>query len=75
LGRITDGERGEGPLEGPVEHWAETLTRWATGLGLDTFVLWPGEPSREQVERFASDVAPAVRREVERARSGAGARS
>jgi alkanesulfonate monooxygenase SsuD/methylene tetrahydromethanopterin reductase-like flavin-dependent oxidoreductase (luciferase family) len=74
-GRITDGERGEGPLEGPVEHWAETFTRWATELGLDTFVLWPGEPSREQVERFASDVAPAVRREVERARSGAGARS
>jgi alkanesulfonate monooxygenase SsuD/methylene tetrahydromethanopterin reductase-like flavin-dependent oxidoreductase (luciferase family) len=69
-GRITDGDRGEGPLDGPVDHWAETLSRWATELGLDTFVFWPGEASREQIERFASDVAPAVRREVERARSG-----
>ncbi len=74
-GRITDGERSEGPLDGPVEHWVETLARWVTELGLDTFVFWPSELERQQVERFAAEVAPAVRMEVDRSRSGAGAAS
>jgi alkanesulfonate monooxygenase SsuD/methylene tetrahydromethanopterin reductase-like flavin-dependent oxidoreductase (luciferase family) len=52
---------GEGPLQGPVEHWVETLTGWATDLGFDTFVFWPDAEWREQIELFAGEVAPAVR--------------
>lgn len=59
-GTITDGARGE-LLEGPSEHWVETLADWATRLHVDTFVFWPKEATPEQVERFATEVAPAVR--------------
>jgi len=48
-----------GALDGPVEGWTDTLTGWATELGLDTFVLWPSDAA--QVERFAAQVVPAVR--------------
>ena len=62
-GAITDGERGDGPLDGPTEHWVETLSGWAERLAVDTFVLWPsGNDPAGQVERFARDVVPAVRR-------------
>ena len=62
-GAITDGERGDGPLDGPTEHWVETLSGWAERLAVDTFVLWPsGDDPAAQVERFARDVVPAVRR-------------
>jgi alkanesulfonate monooxygenase SsuD/methylene tetrahydromethanopterin reductase-like flavin-dependent oxidoreductase (luciferase family) len=59
-GAITDGARGE-LLEGPVEYWAETLAEWATELHVDTFVFWPRDATPSQVERFAAEVAPAVR--------------
>jgi alkanesulfonate monooxygenase SsuD/methylene tetrahydromethanopterin reductase-like flavin-dependent oxidoreductase (luciferase family) len=62
-GAITDGERGGGPLDGPPDHWAETLAGWADRLSVDTFVLWPrGDDLAGQVERFADEVVPAVRR-------------
>jgi alkanesulfonate monooxygenase SsuD/methylene tetrahydromethanopterin reductase-like flavin-dependent oxidoreductase (luciferase family) len=48
-----------GPPDG---DWAETLTGWATEIGLDTFVLWPRDAG--QVERFAGEVVPAVREAV-----------
>ncbi len=47
-GELTDGARGEGPLDGPPEHWVETLARWAEELSLGA-VLMPAE-SLEQVE-------------------------
>jgi alkanesulfonate monooxygenase SsuD/methylene tetrahydromethanopterin reductase-like flavin-dependent oxidoreductase (luciferase family) len=59
-GTVTDGTLGE-LLQGPPEHWVETLADWATRLHVDTFVFWPQEAVREQVERFAADVVPAVR--------------
>jgi Epoxide hydrolase N terminus len=34
-------QRGGQGLNGPVELWIESLTEWATDLGLDTFVFWP----------------------------------
>jgi alkanesulfonate monooxygenase SsuD/methylene tetrahydromethanopterin reductase-like flavin-dependent oxidoreductase (luciferase family) len=64
------GGGGEGPLHGPVGRWVETLTGWATELGFDTFVFWPEGELREQIERFAGDVAPAVRAAVASAREG-----
>lgn len=63
-GAITDGERGEG-LDGPVEQWVETLASWAVDLGVDTFIYWPTDSGTHEVERFAQEVVPAVRRAVE----------
>jgi alkanesulfonate monooxygenase SsuD/methylene tetrahydromethanopterin reductase-like flavin-dependent oxidoreductase (luciferase family) len=58
-GLVTDGERGEGPLDGPPELWIDTLVRWADELSVTTFML-PAE-SLEQVERLAGEVVPGVR--------------
>ncbi len=68
-GTITGGERGERPLDGPAEHWVETLALWALELGLDTFVFWPDDWSAEQLDLFVGEVVPGVRAAVERARS------
>lgn len=44
------------------ERFSDQLVSWATDHGADTFVLWPdGEDQEGQVERFAAQVAPAVR--------------
>jgi alkanesulfonate monooxygenase SsuD/methylene tetrahydromethanopterin reductase-like flavin-dependent oxidoreductase (luciferase family) len=59
-GTVTDGSRGE-LLQGPTEHWVETLADWATRLHVDTFVFWPQEAVPEQVERFATEVVAGVR--------------
>jgi len=51
-------------MEGPDDPaaFADTLVTWATSHGPDTFVFWPsGEEQEAQVERFAAEVAPAVR--------------
>jgi len=63
------GSIGEQPVEGPgltgsVDYWVETLTKWATEIGIDTFVLWPSIPDERQVEVWGSEVAPRVREEV-----------
>jgi alkanesulfonate monooxygenase SsuD/methylene tetrahydromethanopterin reductase-like flavin-dependent oxidoreductase (luciferase family) len=47
---------------------AEELTRFVLELGFDTLVFWPENAG--QLERFASETAPAVREAVARARSG-----
>jgi alkanesulfonate monooxygenase SsuD/methylene tetrahydromethanopterin reductase-like flavin-dependent oxidoreductase (luciferase family) len=54
---------GEG-LTGPADYWVETLTTWATEIGIDTFVLWPSIPDEQQVEAWGSEIAPRVRDEV-----------
>jgi alkanesulfonate monooxygenase SsuD/methylene tetrahydromethanopterin reductase-like flavin-dependent oxidoreductase (luciferase family) len=59
-GTITDGPN-RGLLDGPVEHWVHTLSRFHAELGFDGFMLAPTSPELEQIERFGSDVAPAVR--------------
>ena len=59
-GKIVDGDVSE-LLVGPAEHWLETLTGLARDLGFDTFVFWPNEEPEEQLERFATDVVPALR--------------
>jgi hypothetical protein len=69
-GVITDGARGVGLLEGPVDQWVETLVGWALDLRLDTFVFWPPDASTSQIERFAGEIAPAVRETVRLARAG-----
>jgi alkanesulfonate monooxygenase SsuD/methylene tetrahydromethanopterin reductase-like flavin-dependent oxidoreductase (luciferase family) len=59
-GTIVDGET-RGLLEGPPEHWVETLVHFAADLGFDGFVFWPKEDPLGQIERFAAEVAPGVR--------------
>jgi alkanesulfonate monooxygenase SsuD/methylene tetrahydromethanopterin reductase-like flavin-dependent oxidoreductase (luciferase family) len=59
-GSITD-DPVRGMLNGPPEHWVETLSGFATDLGFDTFLLWPTDDHRTQVERFAREIAPALR--------------
>jgi alkanesulfonate monooxygenase SsuD/methylene tetrahydromethanopterin reductase-like flavin-dependent oxidoreductase (luciferase family) len=59
---------GEG-LTGSVDDWVEALAGLATELGFDSFVFWPADNAPDQVERFAVEVAPAVRVAVERSRS------
>jgi alkanesulfonate monooxygenase SsuD/methylene tetrahydromethanopterin reductase-like flavin-dependent oxidoreductase (luciferase family) len=58
-GAVTDGPLGENLLDGPADRWVATLTEWAVELGTDAFVYWPAD--RSSLERFAGEVAPAVR--------------
>ena len=58
-GAITDGARGDGPLDGPVNHWIETLGSWAVDLGVDAFIYGP--PDTASLERYAGNVVPALR--------------
>ncbi len=60
-GLIVDGGVEE-PLHGPLEHWIEMLTSFVRDLGFDTIVFWPTEDQQRQLERFASDVTPALRK-------------
>jgi len=63
------GPEGDGPLEGPVKKWAETLARFVVEGGMDSFVFWPDRDHERQTELFAAEVAPAVREAVVSARS------
>ena len=59
-GTIADGPTRD-LLEGPPEHWVETLTEFAIELGFDTFVFWPEDDQLNQVEHFAQEVMPRLR--------------
>ena len=74
MGTVTDGPT-HGFLQGPVEHWVETLTRFTVELGLDTLIFWPNGDQIGQLARFTAEVVPGVREAVarERARPTAGA--
>jgi len=65
-GVVSEGQggEGEGTLQGPPSLWVETLAEWATAIGIDTFVFWPEADPRGQLERFATDVAPALREAI-----------
>lgn len=65
-GVITEGES-NGILQGPVGQWVDQLTDFAINYGFDTFIFW-GE-GEGQLQRFAEEVAPAVRQQVKVARS------
>jgi alkanesulfonate monooxygenase SsuD/methylene tetrahydromethanopterin reductase-like flavin-dependent oxidoreductase (luciferase family) len=69
-GLITDVARGEGVIVGSVQQWIDTLVAWATDPGIDTFVFWPTADELAQVERFATEVVPAVRQALETDRKG-----
>jgi len=57
--------RRPGIIAGEASRWADELARYYRDLGLDTFIFWPaGRDHAHQIERFAADVVPAVRRAV-----------
>jgi alkanesulfonate monooxygenase SsuD/methylene tetrahydromethanopterin reductase-like flavin-dependent oxidoreductase (luciferase family) len=49
-----------GGLAGPPAFWQELLGG-LRGIGFEAFVFWPSDPTAEQVERFANEVAPGLR--------------
>ena len=57
-------------LGGSVGEWVETLTDWSVDLGFDTFIFWPTAAPLAQLDRFAREVAPAVRERVAERRHG-----
>jgi alkanesulfonate monooxygenase SsuD/methylene tetrahydromethanopterin reductase-like flavin-dependent oxidoreductase (luciferase family) len=59
-GTIADGPT-RALLQGPADHWIETLTAFASELGFDTFVFWPADEPLAQLERFAEEVVPGLR--------------
>jgi alkanesulfonate monooxygenase SsuD/methylene tetrahydromethanopterin reductase-like flavin-dependent oxidoreductase (luciferase family) len=59
-GRIVNGAT-NGFLDGPTDHWVETLVSLVRDHRFDGFVLWPTEDPLTQIERFGSEVVPAVR--------------
>jgi alkanesulfonate monooxygenase SsuD/methylene tetrahydromethanopterin reductase-like flavin-dependent oxidoreductase (luciferase family) len=65
-GLVTDGPASDF-LDGPVDHWVETLVSMSRDHGFDGFVLWPKEDPLGQTERFGREVVPAVRAELARA--------
>lgn len=62
-GAVTDGSRGDNPLDGPADRWVATLTEWALDPGVDAFIFWPAD--RASLERYAAEVVPAVREALE----------
>ena len=59
-GEIVDGSV-RGWLEGPPEHWVDELGTLASDHGFDGFLLWSKGDMREQIGRFAAEVAPGLR--------------
>jgi hypothetical protein len=51
-------------LNGPPDHWIETLTGFVLELGIDDFLFRPEDDVLGQIERFAQEVAPGVREAV-----------
>jgi alkanesulfonate monooxygenase SsuD/methylene tetrahydromethanopterin reductase-like flavin-dependent oxidoreductase (luciferase family) len=65
-GSITDGPS-TGPFQGPVVQWVDQLTEMVLVHGFDTFILWA--EGEGQLDRFAGEVAPAVKEQVSRERN------
>lgn len=61
---------GDGLLDGPADRWASELARLALDDGLSAFILMSDDPVA--IERFADEVAPAVRERVEEGRARRG---
>ncbi|HLV35726.1 MAG TPA: LLM class flavin-dependent oxidoreductase [Spirillospora sp.] len=52
-------------IDGPVDYWIEEIIRLRCDFRQDTFLFWPteGDPIW-QIERFAYEIAPAVREQT-----------
>lgn len=52
--------KGDDPVHGNVDDWAELIVRLATEQPFRTFIFWPNDESPQQVKRFADEVVPQV---------------
>jgi alkanesulfonate monooxygenase SsuD/methylene tetrahydromethanopterin reductase-like flavin-dependent oxidoreductase (luciferase family) len=57
-------------LQGSAEQWVDELTELVVERGMDTFVFGPAADPVPQLQRFAAEVAPAVRERVAQHRDG-----
>jgi alkanesulfonate monooxygenase SsuD/methylene tetrahydromethanopterin reductase-like flavin-dependent oxidoreductase (luciferase family) len=57
-----------GFLQGGIAQWVDELTELSVEHGMDTFMFGPSEDPVPQLQRFAAEVAPAVREQVARHR-------
>ena len=57
-----------GFLQGGVAQWVDELTELSVVHGMDTFIFGPSADPVPQLQRFAEEVAPAVRGQVARHR-------
>lgn len=53
-----------GKIDGTAGYWAGRLTELYSEYGMDTFIFWGSGAVGEQLERFAKEVAPAVKERV-----------
>jgi alkanesulfonate monooxygenase SsuD/methylene tetrahydromethanopterin reductase-like flavin-dependent oxidoreductase (luciferase family) len=67
MGRISDGPS-NGFLNGPANQWVDELTGLALEEGIDSFIFAPAEEIESQIRRFAEEVVPRVRENVQRHR-------
>jgi alkanesulfonate monooxygenase SsuD/methylene tetrahydromethanopterin reductase-like flavin-dependent oxidoreductase (luciferase family) len=51
----------QGPFDGPVERWTETLVSLYTDNQMNAFVFWPSGDRERQSRIFAEEVVPAAR--------------
>ena len=63
LGSI-DSPRQSPGLTGTVHVWIDALSRWAVGMGFDTFIFWPESDRPAQLKLFADEIVPGVRERV-----------
>jgi alkanesulfonate monooxygenase SsuD/methylene tetrahydromethanopterin reductase-like flavin-dependent oxidoreductase (luciferase family) len=55
----------QGMIGGDVAAWAELIARFASELGMDSFIYWPvAGDVREQARLWAEEVVPAARRRL-----------
>lgn len=58
--------RQAGMLSGPPAAWADVLVRFATELGMDTFIYWPvAGDTRDQMRLWAEEVVPLARERLQ----------
>jgi alkanesulfonate monooxygenase SsuD/methylene tetrahydromethanopterin reductase-like flavin-dependent oxidoreductase (luciferase family) len=71
-GYITDGPV-NGPFEGPVDHWVETLASLTLEYGIDSYLIGDvAQDTPDQLRRFLGEVAPRAREVIAKARGGGG---
>ena len=70
FGRITDGSS-SGTLNGPVDQWVDELTEFTVVYGMDSYIFAPADSPDSQLRRFALEVVPRVRENVDRYRLSA----
>ncbi|MGH2747460.1 MAG: LLM class flavin-dependent oxidoreductase [Actinomycetota bacterium] len=60
-GAIGETASAEG-MVGSASMWTDTLARWTTDVGMDTYIFWPTAEPQRQIALFAEEIVPAVRK-------------